>query len=242
MSRKTYFLYARKSSESEDRQVLSIEAQVSEMEAIARREGWEIVETFAEARSAKTAGRRPEFASMIERLERGEATGILCWRLNRLARNMREGGAIIDLLSSGIISEIVTSERTYRSGDSVLLMSVEMGMSTQFSIDLARDSKRGLLAKAQRGWYPAYPALGYMSDTTQKKGERIVMPDPERFELVRRAWDMLLSGDYNGGRDSPDCGRGVGAALPAREETEQIEFSFPVRKPFLLRNVRISEK
>jgi hypothetical protein len=104
---------------------------------------------------------------------------------------------VIDLLSSGRVSEIVTSERTYRSGDSVLLMSVEMGMSTQFSIDLARDSKRGLLAKAQRGWYPAYPALGYMSDISQRKGERIVIPDPERFGMVRQAWDMLLSGDYN---------------------------------------------
>ena len=97
---------------------------------------------------------------------------------------------IIDLLSSGAISEIITSEKAYKSGDSVLLMSVEMGMSTQFSIDLARDSKRGLLAKAERGWYPAYPALGYMSDTTKRKGERIVIPDPDRFPLVRKAWDM----------------------------------------------------
>ena len=94
MRPKRYFLYARKSSESEDRQVLSIEVQVSEMEAIARREGWEIVETFAEARSAKTAGKRLEYSTMIDRLEKGEATGILCWRLNRLARNMRAGWSL----------------------------------------------------------------------------------------------------------------------------------------------------
>ena len=186
MNQKRYLLYARKSSESEDRQVLSIEAQLSEMQAIARREGLQIVEILAEARSAKTAGNRPEFSRMVGKLERREVDGVLCWRLNRLARNMREGGVIIDLLSSGAISEIITSEKTYKSGDSVLLMSVEMGMSTQFSIDLARDSKRGLLAKAERGWYPAYPALGYMSDTTKRKGERIVIPDPDRFSLVRK--------------------------------------------------------
>jgi DNA invertase Pin-like site-specific DNA recombinase len=167
------------------------------MQAIARREGFEIVETLAEARSAKTADNRPGFTRMLGRLERREVDGILCWRLNRLARNMLEGGVIIDLLSSGAISEIVTSEKRYKSDDSVLLMSVEMGMSTQFSIDLARDSKRGLLAKAERGWYPAYPALGYMSDATKRKGERIVVPDPERFALVRKAWDMLLSGNHN---------------------------------------------
>jgi site-specific DNA recombinase len=197
MKQKRYLLYARKSSESEDRQVLSIEAQLSEMQAIARREGLQIVEILAEARSAKTAGNRPVFSRMVGKLERREVDGILCWRLNRLARNMREGGVIIDLLSSGAISGIITSEKTYKSGDSVLLMSVEMGMSTQFSIDLARDSKRGLLAKAERGWYPAYPALGYMSDTTKRKGERIVIPDPDRFSLIRKAWAMLLSGEYN---------------------------------------------
>jgi DNA invertase Pin-like site-specific DNA recombinase len=146
MNQKRYLIYARKSSESEDRQVLSIEAQLSEMQAIARREGLQIVEILAEARSAKTARNRPEFSRMVAKLERREVDGVLCWRLNRLARNMREGGVIIDLLSSGAISEITTSEKTYKSGDSVLLMSVEMGMSTQFSIDLARDSKRGLLA------------------------------------------------------------------------------------------------
>lgn len=177
--------------------MLSVESQISEMQAIAARAGAQIIETFAEARSAKTAGKRPEFARMVEKLEKRQADGVLCWRLNRLARNMREGGVIIDLLSSGAISKIISSEKTYKSGDSVLLMSVEMGMSTQFSIDLARDSKRGLLAKAQRGWYPAYPALGYMSDATKKKGERIVIPDPARFPLVRKAWDMLLSGEHN---------------------------------------------
>jgi site-specific DNA recombinase len=121
MTPKRYFLYARKSSESEDRQVLSIDAQISEMQAIARREGFEIVETLAEARSAKTAENRPEFTRMLSRLERREVDGILCWRLNRLARNMREGGVIIDLLSSGVISEIITSEKRYKSGDSVAL-------------------------------------------------------------------------------------------------------------------------
>ena len=48
----------------------------------------------------------------VGKLERREVDGVLCWRLNRLARNMREGGVIIDLLSSGAISEIITRLET----------------------------------------------------------------------------------------------------------------------------------
>src|SRR5436309_4765167 len=85
-----YFLYSRKSTESEDRQVLSIDSQIDEMNAIGARESLPIVEVLSEARSAKEPG-RPVFNAMMTRLEAGEAEGILCWKLDRLARNPVDG-------------------------------------------------------------------------------------------------------------------------------------------------------
>src|SRR5215204_5117352 len=97
-----YILYARKSTDSEDRQVLSIDSQISELRAIAAREGLEIVAILQESRSAKEPG-RPVFAEMNERITRGEANGILCWKLDRLARNFIDGGRIIEALQRGVI-------------------------------------------------------------------------------------------------------------------------------------------
>ena len=52
-----YFLYARKSTEDEERQVMSIEAQLAELAEFAKRENIVIVETYVESKSAKSPGR-----------------------------------------------------------------------------------------------------------------------------------------------------------------------------------------
>ncbi len=100
-----YFLYARKSEESEERQILSIEAQLTELKIFAARENIHIKETFIEAMTAKKPG-RPKFNQMISRIEKGEAQGIIAWHPDRLARNSIDGGRIIYLLDTGHINSL----------------------------------------------------------------------------------------------------------------------------------------
>src|SRR3990167_6922292 len=97
-----FFLYARKSTDSEERQMLSIEAQIAELRLLADREKITIVREFTQAMTAKTPG-RPIFNEMISRIEKGEAQGILTWHPDRLARNSIDGGRVIYLLDTGHI-------------------------------------------------------------------------------------------------------------------------------------------
>ena len=73
-----YFLYARKSTEDDDHQIMSIEAQLFELHEYARRENLEILEEFQESKSAKKPGREL-FGEMMTRIEQGEANGIIAW-------------------------------------------------------------------------------------------------------------------------------------------------------------------
>ncbi len=190
-----YYIYARKSSESEDRQMASIDSQVDELNKLAKDLDLEVVKVFQESQSAKGPG-RPVFNEMLASISHGDATGILCWKLNRLARNPIDGGQISWMLQEKVIEHIQTYGRDYKSDDNVLMMQVEFGMANQFIRDLRTDTKRGLRAKAERGWYPTFATLGYMHNPYKHKGEKEIIKDPEKYDLVRKMWDLMLTGSY----------------------------------------------
>ncbi len=187
-----YFVYARKSTEDEDRQILSIEAQLSELNSIARQDGLVIVETFTESRSAKEPG-RPIFNDMLARIERGEANAILSWKLDRLARNFDDGGKIIGLLQRGVIQEIRAFERTYLPSDNVLMIAVELGMANQYVRDLSVNIRRGIREKVRRGVWSGRAPLGYVNEPRL----RTIEPHPELFPKVKRLLELFATGEYS---------------------------------------------
>ncbi|MBP6975173.1 MAG: recombinase family protein, partial [Candidatus Pacebacteria bacterium] len=190
-----YILYARKSSESEDRQMASIDSQIQELQRIAVANDLNIIETLTESQSAKKPG-RPIFNAMMKKIERGEADGIICWKINRLARNPVDGGQVSWALQEGVLKHIMTYGQSYYPTDSVIMMQVELGMANQYVRDLSTDAKRGLRTKASSGWYPSKAPLGYLPDLTKQKGEKRVVSDPERFDLVRKAMKGVASRKY----------------------------------------------
>jgi len=190
-----YLLYARRSSESEDRQVASIDSQIDELTKLAQRDNLKVIDILSESQSAKAPG-RPVFNEAITRIHHNEAQGIICWKLDRLARNPVDGGNINWMLQQGMIRHIKTHERNYYPTDNVLMMSVEFGMANQFIRDLSQNSKRGLRAKAERGWYPTYATLGYMHNPLKRKGEKEIIKDPKRFDLVKKMFDLMLTGNH----------------------------------------------
>lgn len=187
-----YFLYARKSSESEDRQVQSIDDQISRLKTLANSLNISIKEIITESKSAKKPSNRPLFDEMLQRIENGEAQGILCWQINRLSRNPIDSGRVAWMLQQGVLHSIQTIDKEYRPEDNVLLFSVETGMANQFIIDLKKTSRRGMEGKAERGWLPSRAPIGYLND----KLEHTIVEDPDRFNLVRKMWDMMLTGSY----------------------------------------------
>ncbi len=210
-----FFLYPRKSSESEDRQVQSIEDQINNLKKLANSLGLEIVDILPEAKSAKKPDARPVFTSMLERIERGEANGILCWSINRLSRNPVDSGTLSWMLQQGALKCIQTMDREFLPDDNVLLFNVESGMANQFIIDLRKNSMRGMVGKAERGWYPSRAPLGYLND----KLEHTIYEDTERFHLVRKMWDLMLTGNYTPTQIRKIASKDWGLRMPRTKRT-----------------------
>lgn len=186
-----YFLYARKSSEEKTRQVQSIEDQIEALRPLIEERGLEVVDVLTESRSAKAPG-RPVFCEMLDRIQKGHADGILCWHLNRLTRNEIDSGTVRWMLRNGIIGEIVTPHRIYRPEDNALVTALESAMGEQFIVELKQNTRRGMLSKVEKGWFPGKVPQGYKNEVT----DHTVTRDPVRWEAIRCAWDTMLTGTY----------------------------------------------
>ena len=133
---------------------------------------------------------------MVEMIKSGDANGILVWKPNRLARNAKENGIIRQLLHEGKIKSIQTQGREHKPGDNALILSVESGMATQYSRSLGDDVKRGFRDKLEKGWKPGIAPQGYLNSKTEARGDNYIKKDLERFHVIRKAWDLMLTGDY----------------------------------------------
>lgn len=191
-----YILYARKSSESEDRQVLSIDSQIDELKALTKRSGLVITEIRQEAYSAKAPG-RTIFNSMLDDIEAGKVQGIIVWNPDRLSRNSMDTGRLIYLFDLGKLLEIVTPGQVFRNTpNDKFLLNLLCSQAKLENDNKGINVKRGLKAKAERGIYPAPAPLGYLNDKYAERGNKTIVKDPERFDMVRKMFGLMLEGTY----------------------------------------------
>ena len=193
----SYFIYCRKSSEDEERQVISNESQRDELNPLAKRDRLHIYEAIEEDASAKLSGTRPRFNDMVKRIKKGEANAILCWHLNRLSRNAGDAALLIELMDQDRLLEIRTPGQTFKNspGDKFLI-TLFCSQAKLENDNKGVDVERGLRKKATMGFYPGVAPMGYLNDKTKLRGERDLYNDPDRFSLVKRMWQMMLTGTY----------------------------------------------
>lgn len=192
-----YFIYARKSTEDASKQVQSIPSQLEWAEQERAKRNLEVIGVFSDTKTGTKPGREGFNAMMAAIGAQSEPVGILCWKVNRLARNSIDAGWIEYTVTHGNIDHILASDKEFHKGDNMILMGVEFASATQYSLDLSRDVTRGMDRKVERGWMPGVAPLGYRNDPHGLKGERRIFRDPATWSKMRRLWELLLTGEYS---------------------------------------------
>ncbi len=191
-----YLAYVRKSTEGEERQAISIESQRDKVREVFS--GLEIVDILEEKHSAFKPYNRPVFKEMIRRIKRGEANGIIAWHPDRLSRNEIDASTITYLVRTGVIGDLKFGSYTFdNSPEGIMMLQLALSQSQYFSSKLGKDVKRGLQMKIQMGWKPGRAPEGYLNIVGQQQGLKGIRVDVKRFALIRKAFDLLLTGAYN---------------------------------------------
>ena len=188
-----YFIYARKSTDDEDRQVLSIEAQLKEVREYAQRENLFVVKEIIEAKTAKKPG-RPLFNDMILDIERGTAEGILAWHPDRLARNSIDGGRIIYLVDQKVIKDLrFPTLRFDNNAQGKFMLSIVFGQSKYYIDALSENIRRGIRLKLSKGIWPQWAPVGYLND----RKTRAIILDEGKAPFINKVFELYSKGSYS---------------------------------------------
>lgn len=185
-----FYIYARKSTDVEDKQVLSIEAQLVELREFAKREGLYIAAEYIEKKSAKTTG-RPVFGKLLAEIEKNGGN-ILAWHPDRLARNSVDGGQVVYLLDTGKIGTLKFPSFWFENtSQGKFMLSIAFGQSKYYVDNLSENTKRGLRQKVRLGLYPSHAPIGYINDVRSKT----VIVNKRLAPVVLAAFELYAQGN-----------------------------------------------
>jgi site-specific DNA recombinase len=143
---------------------------------------------FQESKSAYKQGRE-EFAKVIKMIQSGKADGVLVYHISRLARNMTDGGIIIDMLKDEILQEVRTPSEIYaKNSGQEFFLALQFAMSKKSSDDTSEFVRRDLQAKILKGEYPGFVPLGYLNMDKDGKisGKQYKFEKQEALEKLNR--------------------------------------------------------
>ncbi|MBP6944486.1 recombinase family protein [Patescibacteria group bacterium] len=190
-----YCLYARKSSESEERQALSIDSQLNEMKQLIEREGLLVVQVLKESHSAKERGCRPVFNQMMNDIRAGKYNAIITWATDRLSRNAGDLGALVDLMDQEKLIEVRTHDQKFTNSPAEKFLLMILGSQAKLENDnRSVNVQRGMRNRVEMGLWPGVAPLGYLNQNrTDKRCE--VITDPDRSPIIRQIFEKAAQGE-----------------------------------------------
>ena len=193
-----YCLYARKSTEEEDKQALSIESQVREMTRLAETDGLTIMEVKRESHSSKEVGQRPVYNELLAEIRTGKFNGILTWAPDRLSRNAGDLGSLVDLMDQKILLEIRTfGQRFTNSPNEKFLLMILCSQAKLENDNKSVNVKRGLRMRCEMGLRPGVAPTGYLNEKRMDRKCHAII-DPQRAPVIKKMFERVAYEKWSG--------------------------------------------
>lgn len=193
-----FCLYARKSTESDERQAMSIESQINEMKSMAKRDDLFIKEIRQESHSAKSSGLRPVFNQLLIDIREEKFDGILTWAPDRLSRNAGDLGTLVDLMDQGKLKIIKTFSQSFSNNpNEKFLLMILCSQAKLENDNRGINVKRGLRAKCEAGWRPGAAPIGYINKLTENRIAYVDV-DEKMAVIVKKIFEKVAYEGHSG--------------------------------------------
>jgi len=193
-----YCLYARKSTESDEQQALSIDSQIKEMTRIAIRDNLKVTDIRRESHSAKSSGQRPIYNQLVEDIRQSKFDGILTWAPDRLSRNAGDLGVLVDMMDQKILREIRTYSQVFNNDPNQKFLLMILGSQAKLENDnRSLNVKRGMKTRVEMGLWPWQPPTGYLP-SGEKEQKCVAVVDPERAPIIKQIFQRVAYDGWSG--------------------------------------------
>jgi DNA invertase Pin-like site-specific DNA recombinase len=193
-------IYARVSSREQEETGYSLPAQEKLLKEYAKRKGFEVVKVFSISESASGRRQRQIFNEMLSFIKKNDIKIILCEKVDRLTRNLKDAVLIDEWLEKDaerqvhLVKDSLILHKNSRSQEK-LNWGIRVILAKNYIENLSEEIKKGQMEKISQGWLPGVPPLGYK--LVGSEGHKIPIVDEEKAPLIKRMFELYATGNYS---------------------------------------------
>ena len=193
---KKALIYCRVST-TEQAEGYSLDAQEKFCRRFTEDNGYQITGVYRDEGKSGTNLNRPALQDLLSKCQEDKSiSGIIVQETDRLARNTKDHLTIRAILQKAGVKLISVAQPMLDDSPEGNMIDTILASVNQFQSDInSRKTKKGLQERFDSGWWPGWVPLGYINK--EVNGKKIIVPDPERWHLVRKALKMYLTGNFS---------------------------------------------
>ena len=193
-------IYARVSSREQEETGYSLDAQAKALQEHANTHELKVAKVFKITESASGKQIRKTFNEMLEYASKNDIHIVLCEKIDRLTRNLKDAAIISDWISENQKREIHCVKENFILNQNTrahenLVWDMKVAIARFYTNNLSEEVKKGQKEKIAQGWRPTAPLLGYKS--VGEKGHKIHVIDNPTASFIRKAFEYYATGNYS---------------------------------------------
>ncbi|MCK5475369.1 MAG: recombinase family protein, partial [Candidatus Pacebacteria bacterium] len=192
--------YCRVSSREQEETGYSLPAQNKLLKEYSERNKFKVTKTFSISESASGSKQRKVFYEMLLYLKENKIDILLCEKVDRLTRNLKDAVAVNDWLEENtdrqihFVKQNLVIHKNAKSDDK-FRWDIEIVLAKKYISNLSEEVKKGQSEKIAQGWLPTAPPPGYI--TIGEKGHKTHIINNNEAIILKKIFKIYATGNYS---------------------------------------------